>query len=162
MMLVKTRVAMSPIEGLGIFADEDIKKGAPTWKFIPGLDFLVEPAFVETLASPMKEFCLRYAYMSPLSRRYVLCGDNARFMNHSDTPNTKGAYPDGEPEGMDVAIRDIAAGEELTCDYREFAGDISIHLATIAAPPEPWMHGAAQRPVRRRRIAKNAEGPPAD
>ena len=41
-----------------------------------------------------------------------MCVDNARFINHSDTPNTKNV-------GDDCAVtRDIQEGEELTCDYR--------------------------------------------
>ena len=34
MLLVKTRLAPSPIAGIGLFADEDIKKGTVTWRFM--------------------------------------------------------------------------------------------------------------------------------
>lgn len=44
----------------------------------------------------------------------VLCGDNARFMNHSFEPNCD------DRTGVTFALRDILAGEELTCDYRVF------------------------------------------
>jgi SET domain-containing protein len=128
MMLVKTRLLKSPIEGYGLFADEDIKKGTQTWKVVDGLDFLLEPAFVEGLASPMKEFCLRYCYLSPRNRKYVLCGDDARFMNHAEDANTMGIYPEGEIEGVDVATRDIKKGEELTCDYRTFDQDFELKM----------------------------------
>ena len=128
MMLVKTRLLKSPIEGYGLFADEDIKEGTPTWKVVEGLDFLLDPAFVEALSSPMKEFCLRYCYLSPRNRKYVLCGDDARFMNHDENPNTKGIYPAGEVEGVDVATRNIKRGEELTCDYRTFDADFELKM----------------------------------
>jgi SET domain-containing protein len=36
-------------------------------------------------------------------------------MNHSFKPNTDFSFPDSG-----IAIRDIAVGEEITCDYREF------------------------------------------
>ena len=36
-------------------------------------------------------------------------------MNHSDTPNT-----DFSEYGGGTAARNIAAGEEITCDYHEF------------------------------------------
>jgi SET domain-containing protein len=45
----------------------------------------------------------------------VLEFDNGRFMNHSDAPNTDFTDPD-----TGWAIRDIAAGEEITCNYRDF------------------------------------------
>jgi len=42
-----------------------------------------------------------------------MCVDNARFINHSDTPNTGN-------DGYDCPVlRDIQKDEELTCDYRE-------------------------------------------
>lgn len=46
----------------------------------------------------------------------VLCvnqNDEGRFVNHSSQPNCGYASVD-EPS---VALRDIVAGEELTCDY---------------------------------------------
>jgi hypothetical protein len=41
--------------------------------------------------------------------------DNGRFMNHAQSPNT-----DFTDANVGWAIRDIAAGEELTCNYSEF------------------------------------------
>jgi hypothetical protein len=45
----------------------------------------------------------------------VLCGDNAKFMNHSFEPNC-----DDVDGPYTVTKRDIATDEELTCDYRLF------------------------------------------
>ena len=44
-------------------------------------------------------------------------------MNHATNPNTEGRYPEAEPYGFDIALRDIQPGEELTCDYRGFDGE---------------------------------------
>ncbi len=41
-------------------------------------------------------------------------------MNHADDPNTMGVHAEGSIDGYDIATRDIAEGEELTCDYRLF------------------------------------------
>ena len=46
---------------------------------------------------------------------YVLCSDGAKFMNHSFEPNC-----DDHGNWLTVAGRDIEAGEEVICDYREF------------------------------------------
>ena len=42
--------------------------------------------------------------------------DNGRFMNHDEQPNTDFTNPT-----VGFATRDIAKGEELTCNYSEFA-----------------------------------------
>jgi SET domain-containing protein len=46
---------------------------------------------------------------------YVLEFDHGRFMNHSPTPNTDFTNP-----ALGLATCAIAAGEEITCDYRQF------------------------------------------
>ena len=45
--------------------------------------------------------------------------DNDRFTNHSETPNTC-----VDAVGHCYALKDIAADEELTADYREFYTDL--------------------------------------
>ena len=63
----------------------------------------------------LRRWFLRYAYLDE-SGDYVLCGDNGKFMNHSFDPNCD------DQEGP-CTMRDIAEGEELTCDYRLFDRD---------------------------------------
>ncbi|MFZ3100192.1 MAG: SET domain-containing protein [Minisyncoccales bacterium] len=46
--------------------------------------------------------------------------DDARFFNHSNTPNTFGTEDPGDEMAICVALRDIQIGEELTADYRTF------------------------------------------
>jgi hypothetical protein len=54
-----------------------------------------------------------------LTGKYVLCFDDGRFFNHSDSPNViDGLTPDTAQSS--IAVRDIFPGEELTCDYRTF------------------------------------------
>jgi hypothetical protein len=54
--------------------------------------------------------------------KYIYCSDNAKYFNHSETPNIKDS-PAGQ---FSVAIRDIKAGEELTCNYNDFFFGLSI------------------------------------
>ena len=116
MMLVRTYLSNSTIEGVGIFAAEPVKAGDVIWRLEPKFDiFLTEPE-IEDLPSHMQDFIARYSY--PHMTRagiLVLEADNGRFMNHSETPNTDFT---GFEQGY--AIRDIAAGEEITCNYYEF------------------------------------------
>lgn len=120
MMLVRTEKRKSSIHGLGLFAVESIPAGTPTWRFTPGLDLAIHPALLESLNSHNLPWFLTYAYWDIRTGLYVLCADDARYMNHSDAPTVAGDYEREPVFGVDVAARDIEPGEELTCDYRTF------------------------------------------
>lgn len=120
MMLVPTRKQDSAVHGTGLFAAEDIPAGTPTWRFTAGFDRAIHPELLDRLPDVGRDWFHTYAYLDIRTGLYVLCADDARFMNHSDSPNVKGDYEREPVFGEDVACRDIAAGEELTCDYRTF------------------------------------------
>lgn len=121
MLLVKTYLAKSEIEGLGLFLAQPVKKGTITWLFEEGFDLKISESELEALSDSSKEYIKKYGYLSQRSGLYIVCLDNSRFMNHSDNPTTAGLYRDDLPfEGADVALRDLEIGEELTCDYRTF------------------------------------------
>lgn len=116
MLRVRARVDRSPIHGLGVFTLERIPEGTEVWRFTPGFDLDLDPALLETQAEHVREWLFRYGYVDPRLHRYILCCDDARFMNHSDTPSLR---PDFtlDRHGVDIAVRDILVGEELTVDY---------------------------------------------
>lgn len=130
MLLVKTRIGPSAIEGTGLFADEDIPAGTKTWEFMPRYDVIFTRGEIDALPEIPRRELLRYVYHSKRSDHFIYCLDNARFMNHSEQPNTRSVYPTGDSEGYDVAIRDIKKGEELTCDYQEFDASIGEKLGS--------------------------------
>lgn len=116
MMLVRTYVGASAIEGVGVFAAEPIAAGTVIWTLDPAFDRLVPMADYEAATPVLRELLDRYAYPNPDDPgTLVLEADSGRFMNHSDDPN--GGFP---AEGGGIALRDIAAAEEITCDYGEF------------------------------------------
>ena len=125
MLIVKTNLKYSEIHGLGCFAGEDIKKGQTVWRFDEGIDLIFKESDLKNFPVSFVEFLKMYAY-SPLvntEKTYVLCADNARHMNHDENPNL-----DETPEGLNVALRDIKAGEELTCNYNQFDKDAAYKL----------------------------------
>jgi SET domain-containing protein len=132
MLMVKTRLGPSDIAGIGLFAAEDIPKGTVTWRFMPAYDRLLTEADIDMLPEPARSNILDHVYLDATSNQFVLCADNARFMNHADDPNTAGVHEPGSIEGFDVATRDIAAGEELTCDYRTFDAHVDLKLGTAS------------------------------
>jgi len=119
MLLVPTHLAQSPIHGFGVFAAAPVAKGTPVWRFAKGLDMEFDAGIVETLPDHVRTFFSHYGYLDRNVKRIILCFDDARFVNHSDTPNVATDYAQ-DSYGLDVALRDIAVGEELTMDYGGF------------------------------------------
>lgn len=119
MLFVKTKIGSSKIQGIGLFADEFIKKGKLVWKFVAGFDLSISEAEAGRLPKIAKDFFYKYSYLDETLGKYVFCLDDARFFNHSQKPNVVNAI---SPEGdeINIATRDIRPGEELTCDYDDF------------------------------------------
>jgi SET domain-containing protein len=112
MLLVKTKLGISSIHGIGLFAAQFIPKGTVTWEYSPYFDKSYEEVDVKHMSPSAKEQFLKYAYFDKLLCRYVLCFDDQRFINHcSDSPNILSTLR------RDVAARDIYEGEELVCNY---------------------------------------------
>jgi len=117
MLTVSTYVAPSAIEGLGVFAGEFIERGRLLWSLNPKFDIFVHHGELDELPPHVQHFIARYSYPHlEMPGVVVVDSDNGRFMNHdADDPNTRFDDPDAG-----FALRDIAAGEELTCNYAEF------------------------------------------
>ena len=58
----------------------------------------------------------------------VLDADNGRHMNHSRQPNT-----DFRDATFGFAIRDIASGEEITCNYADFEPEFEMLPSLVNA-----------------------------
>eukprot|EP01001_Neometanema_parovale_P009042 NODE_5293_length_960_cov_138.823178_g5078_i0.p1 GENE.NODE_5293_length_960_cov_138.823178_g5078_i0~~NODE_5293_length_960_cov_138.823178_g5078_i0.p1 ORF type:complete len:294 (-),score=16.18 NODE_5293_length_960_cov_138.823178_g5078_i0:14-895(-) len=124
----------SPSGGLGIFATATIPAGTIYWRPTDSNTLKLKRSQYYTLChsectlSPLskalQEAFASYAVYFPLEDALVLFLDNARFMNHSETPNSK-----MNTDGSSVALRDIHPGEELCEDYGQF---------TAYCWPEPW------------------------
>lgn len=122
MLMVRNYVAPSAVEGLGVFAAEPIAKGDIVWRFDPRFDRLMPREEYESAPGFLKEQLDRYAYPMPGRPDLILYEvDNGRFMNHADEPNTDFRDLYGAR-----ALRDIAAGEELTCNYTDFFADYEL------------------------------------
>lgn len=119
MLLIAAEADRSPIHGLGLFARQPIRRGEPVWRFQPGFDRVFTGIEFARLPEPAQRHLARYGFREARTGNWVLDGDLAIFMNHAATPNTGAPGVDGSAETT-CALRDIAAGEELTCDYRTF------------------------------------------
>jgi SET domain-containing protein len=115
MLLVRTYLDRSSIHGIGLYAAERIPRGTVIWRRSAVLDILLSAEQIAALHPAAREQIEKYTYLDPKLGTWVLCGDDARFFNHAESPNCHDD-PD-EDGGTTVAARDIEAGEELTCDY---------------------------------------------
>jgi hypothetical protein len=96
--------------GLGVFATRPIPRGTIVW-VLDELDQRLPPERVRAMPPGYAALLDRYGY--PNARgEWVLCWDLARWVNHSCDSNVLSTGWE-----VDVAVRDIAEGEELTNDY---------------------------------------------
>jgi SET domain-containing protein len=115
MMLVRTFVGPSAIEGLGVFAGENIRKGAVVWRLDRNFDRVYSADEFNALPQAVRNNLARYCSWDEARRFWLLCVDDARFFNHADDPNIH------DEDLASTAVHDIASGEELTCKYTGWA-----------------------------------------
>ena len=73
MLLVKTFLAQSLIDGFGVFADQLIPAGTPVWSFDPRIDLMIDVDPLWTaLSQAVKEYFDKYAYLDIRLRQ--ICG----------------------------------------------------------------------------------------
>src|SRR5476649_407296 len=112
MMLVKTYLDRSRIHGIGVFADEFIVRETNIWRFVEGFDRVYSAKKFAKLPKPAREYIKRYGYR--VDGEILFTVDHDCHVNHSDHPNTY------LKNGYVIARCNIAGGEEITNDYREF------------------------------------------
>lgn len=116
MLLVDTEIRKSEIHGIGLFSKTAILKGTKVWAFNALFDITLSDDQISGLPAPAHSFLKMYGYRSVQTQAFIVNLDLSRHMNHSDTPNLI-----SDAESNYYAACDIAAGTELTCDYREFS-----------------------------------------
>ena len=130
MLLVITRIGQSRIHGLGLFAAQFIPKGTTVWKMVPWFDLTLSNEQIEKLSGPARDQFIHCGHLDMFTGAYVLCADEARYLNHSEDPNIR-CDLDSDDEDLDVAVRDIAEGEEITINYKEYDANWPLKLGAI-------------------------------
>ena len=133
MLLFETELRPSPIHGIGVFLLEDVRAGEVIWRFDSRIDRVYGEEELASLPPITREFLRTYSTWNEAQRLWVLCGDNGRHFNHSDTPNT---ISRGIAFGDDIAAADLPAGTELTSDYRTICDTFRGAAADLSFEPE--------------------------
>ena len=113
--MVKMRIAPSPIHGVGIFATRKILQGEKLYAANFPQPFRIPMGSMDKLFPEVKALILERwpqivngsAFMWPDTNHQAYC-------NHSDNPNYDA--------NLDIAIRDIDVGEEITENYKLIPG----------------------------------------
>ena len=125
MLLIKTEVKSSKISGLGLFSLEDVKYG----EIVEVIEDKFYKIFTQEEINELNKSAVQaeyeHDYMFKQGDLYFACLDNARFMNHSNTPNCfyKGTTSTAILQGIHgyfFAHKDIKIGDEITVDYTTF------------------------------------------
>lgn len=126
MLVVNTTIKISPVHGMGCFANQKIKAGELVWQFDPRVDIRLPAEEVKNLPEAAQAFFKIYAYWEEHEGKsvVVLCADHAKYTNHSEQPNV--IMGEGDTT---IAARDIEVGEELTCNYYLFDSDVENKLS---------------------------------
>jgi SET domain-containing protein len=118
-------VKQSEIHGSGLYAKVLIPKGTVWWHARSQDVLIVTKQQFEVLDSSKKSpliedyinALLTYSYYDMEVDALVFCLDDAKFVNHSYTPNTGSVE---ENSVNSIANRDIQRGEEITEDYTSY------------------------------------------
>jgi SET domain-containing protein len=117
MLVVPTELRASPIHGIGVFLLAPVKKGDLIWRFDSRIDRVYTREEIDSLPQIARDFVNIRAYLHKETRLWVLCGDNAKYYNHSKNPT---ALSVGRGFSDDIAAHDLPPDTEITSNYYEF------------------------------------------
>ncbi len=130
-MFIETDIRDSAIFGKGCFAVAPVDKGTIICCFTLGSKVITEEAYldaVQNMTQPIVRTGTRYV------GKYFTYGNEAEpytFINHSFEPNLLCHC------GIVIALRALAADEELTIDYRTLIDETDIGIYNDAATNTP-------------------------
>jgi hypothetical protein len=114
--------------GWGVVATRPIPRGTVTW-LLGGRDRVFSPAEWQALPDARRTpFLQKYTHVDAGGSR-IVCWDHGSFENHSCRATCQGtAY------GFEIAVRDLAEGEELRIDYAPVMPREEVFACTCGEP----------------------------
>jgi len=118
MIHIAYKLKSSDLHGVGLFADEDIKKGQLVYTASPLLDLNITQEQFDRLDQKEKDEILWWGFFDQPSKMWRVDFDVSKFINHSSDATV--TQDENHDEAYLIAVRDIKSGEELTQNYLEF------------------------------------------
>lgn len=118
MIHIKYKLDKSASHGIGLFADEDLKRGQLIYTASPLLDLNITQAQFDSLSDREKDEIRWWGFKIEDEGVWHVDFDVSKFINHSYEPTV--TQDPGRKDAYLVATRDIQKGEELTQNYLEF------------------------------------------
>ena len=116
MFLIDTYLDKSKIQGVGVFAKENVKKGEKIKEVKIEFEIEFDKENLPRMPLALARMIDNYAYEREKGSKIVVLGiDNEKYLNHSDDPSVN---DDG------IALKDIKIGDEITINYRDFDDSI--------------------------------------
>mgnify|MGYP003122118971 FL=1 len=117
MFLIDTYLDKSKIEGVGVFAKENIKKGQLIKEVRPDFEIEFNKDNLPKMPLALAKLIDTHAYERELGSKILVMGiDNEKYLNHSKNPSVN---------DNGIALKDIKIGDEITVDYKDF--DVNIN-----------------------------------
>ena len=135
MIHVRYKVRESDLHGVGLFSDQDIRKGALVCTASPSLDVDITQEEFDALSAGEQSEIRWWGFFDLTSRKWHVDFDVTRFMNHSFDANV--TQDERHVEAYLVAARDVRTGEELTQNYLEVETPADLARRGIVAHPFP-------------------------
>ena len=112
MLLIDTYLDKSKIEGVGVFAKENAKKGEKIKEVRPEFEMEFDQNNLPRMPLALANFIETHSYEKELGSNVLVMGiDNEKYINHSKDPNV-------DDDG--IALKDINIGDEITANYKDF------------------------------------------
>ena len=112
MFLIDTYLDKSKIQGVGVFAKENIKKGQLIKEVRPDFEIEFNKDNLPKMPLALAKLIDTHAYERELGSKILVMGiDNEKYLNHSNDPNVN---------DNGIALKDIKIGDEITLDYKDF------------------------------------------
>jgi len=121
MIHIKYKLDKSDKHGIGLFADEDLKKGQLVYTASPLLDVNITQAQFDSLTDREKDEIHWWGFFDEPSQRWHVDFDVSKFINHSKEGTV--TQDASHKEVYLVTTRDVNKGEEMTQNYLEFESE---------------------------------------
>ena len=117
MFLIDTYLDKSKIQGVGVFAKENIKKGQLIKEVRPDFEIEFNKDNLPKMPLALAKLIDTHAYERELGSKILVMGiDNEKYLNHSNNPSVN---------DNGIALKNIKIGDEITIDYKNF--DVNIN-----------------------------------